>query len=95
TVRLPARAPVRAPMQAARLDNREACIYTVRMETASKKLYAFRLSPELKAALAALKERDGVPESEAIRRGTAEYLKARGIAVGVAKGAKRPIKKKR
>lgn len=56
-------------------------------------LYSLRLTPELKAGLERLKERDGIPESEAIRRATTEFLAARGIEIGVAKGEKRPKKR--
>jgi hypothetical protein len=38
--------------------------------------------PDLVAGLKALKERDGTPEAEAIRRGIAENLAKRGIASG-------------
>jgi hypothetical protein len=53
------------------------------------------LPDDLRAALAELKDRDGIPESEAIRRGTVAFLEARGITVGpkTKKGAKRPAKK--
>ena len=40
---------------------------------------SFILPDDLKAGLAALKARDGIPESEAIRRAIAEYLERKGI----------------
>jgi hypothetical protein len=43
----------------------------------------------LKAALATLKQRDGVAASEAIRRGLVAFLKQRGIAVKAKKGGTR------
>jgi predicted transcriptional regulator len=39
------------------------------------------MSPELRRALATLKERDGIPESEAIRRAIEDFLKRRKIRV--------------
>ena len=47
----------------------------------NKRLYSLRMPEELLAALEALKIRDGISESEAMRRGTAEYLERRGIRV--------------
>ena len=52
------------------------------------KRYNFFLPEELKKGLESLNQRDGIGESEAIRRAIAEYLKKRGIAVKE-KGAKR------
>jgi hypothetical protein len=43
--------------------------------------YTFFVDPEVRDALAALKARDGITESEAIRRALSEFLKARRIAV--------------
>jgi hypothetical protein len=48
--------------------------------------YNFRISPELKRALELLKARDGMPESEAIRRALAEFLKRRRIPIATPKG---------
>ena len=39
------------------------------------------LSDDLKAGLEALKARDGISESEAIRRAIAEYLERKGVLV--------------
>lgn len=44
-----------------------------------KKQYGFLISPELAAGLKALKERDGITESEAIRRALTEHLKSKGV----------------
>ena len=44
-----------------------------------RKLYSFYIDPDLAAALKALKERDGTPESEAVRRGLRSYLKSKGV----------------
>jgi hypothetical protein len=43
------------------------------------RLYNFRIDEELDAALKALKARDGVPESEAIRRALRRYLRTLGV----------------
>jgi hypothetical protein len=53
-----------------------------------KKQYGFLISPELAAGLKALKERDGIAESEAIRRALDDYLRAKGVL----KAAKRPTR---
>lgn len=60
---------------------------------ANKRLYSLRMPVELLAALEALKVRDGISESEAIRRGTAEYLKGRGIRIATPKGGATPKRK--
>ena len=44
-----------------------------------RKLYSFYIDPDLAAALKMLKERDGTPESEAVRRGLRSYLKKKGV----------------
>lgn len=41
------------------------------------KPYSFLISDDLDAGLKALKERDGVPESETIRRALRKYLEER------------------
>jgi hypothetical protein len=45
------------------------------------RLYSFYLSPELKRGLETLKAREGIPESEAIRRALAEYLTRRKVSI--------------
>jgi len=45
----------------------------------ARKLYSFYIDPDLAIALKALKERDGTPESEAVRRGLRSYLKGKGV----------------
>lgn len=42
-------------------------------------IYNFAIDPELLAALRAIKERDGVSESEQIRRGIKLWLKSKGF----------------
>lgn len=46
----------------------------------SKKRYSFFISDDLNSGLKSLKERDGVPEAESIRRAVGEYLTKKGIA---------------
>ena len=46
---------------------------------APRKLYNFYIDPELAAGLKRVKARDGVPESESIRRALAEYLAQKGV----------------
>ena len=46
---------------------------------AERKIYSFYIDPDLAAALKVLKERDGTPESEAVRRGLRSYLKKKGV----------------
>jgi metal-responsive CopG/Arc/MetJ family transcriptional regulator len=58
-------------------------------------MYSVRMPEELMTALDALKVRDGISESEAIRRGTSEYLERRGIRVAAPKrGGTRPKRSK-
>jgi hypothetical protein len=45
----------------------------------ARKLYSFYIDSDLATALKALKERDGTPESEAVRRGLRSYLKSKGV----------------
>ena len=42
-------------------------------------MYSFYIDPDLATALKVLKERDGTPESEAVRRGLRSYLKKKGV----------------
>jgi hypothetical protein len=44
-----------------------------------RRLYNFRIDPELDDALKAVKERDGIAESEQIRRALREWLQKRGV----------------
>ena len=46
-----------------------------------KRRYSFFISDELYEGLKALKEREGVPEAESIRRALDEYLAKKRIAV--------------
>ena len=46
---------------------------------APKKLYNFLIDPDLAAGLKAVKERDGISESEQIRRAIREALIKKGV----------------
>lgn len=48
---------------------------------AVKKAYTLKIDPELLAALRAIKIRDGIGESEQIRRGIQLWLKKKGVAL--------------
>ena len=45
----------------------------------AKKNYSFLISDELDSGLKALKDRDGMPEAEAIRRALAQFLQEKGV----------------
>lgn len=45
----------------------------------ARKLYNFLIDADLAAGLKRLKDRDGTPESEAVRRAIRDYLKRRGV----------------
>jgi len=44
-----------------------------------RKLYNFLIDPDLAQGLKVLKARDGVPESEQVRRAVREWLEKRGV----------------
>jgi predicted DNA-binding protein len=50
---------------------------------------SLELPPELKAGLDAVKERDGVPQSEQIRRAIRAWLQAQGVIEKADKGKRR------
>lgn len=54
------------------------------MEVPPKQPYLLKIDPELIAALRSIKARDGIPESEQIRRGIRLWLKSRGVTVEAA-----------
>ena len=56
--------------------------------------YTFFIDPDIRDAIAAIKERDGIPESEQIRRAITEWVSQR---TGVVKKAerKRAVTRKR
>jgi hypothetical protein len=49
--------------------------------TPKKRPYNVKIDPELLDALRAVKERDGINESEQIRRGIRLWLKSKGVTV--------------
>jgi hypothetical protein len=65
----------------------------IQVDNVSQQAYIGAVSPRTrtslflddaqKAGLKALKQRDGIPEAEAIRRAVTEYLEKRGVAVEV------------
>jgi hypothetical protein len=44
-----------------------------------RRLYNFRIDDDLDAGLKAVKDRDGIAESEQIRRAVREWLERRGV----------------
>lgn len=61
-----------------------------------KKLYSFKIDSEVAEALKTIKARDGIGESEQIRRGIDLWLKTKGVKVIKAKTErKRPVSRKR
>lgn len=44
-----------------------------------KRLYNFRIDPDLDEGLKAVKQRDGIGESEQIRRALREWLEKKGV----------------
>jgi hypothetical protein len=51
------------------------------MPTQPKRPYTLKIDLELLAALRAVKERDGISESEQIRRGIKLWLETKGVGV--------------
>jgi hypothetical protein len=45
----------------------------------AQKTFTFAIPPEMKAALRAIREADGIPEAEQIRRGVQMWLDSRRI----------------
>lgn len=45
----------------------------------TKKTFTFHISPEQKDALRDIRERDGIPEAEQIRRGIQLWIDSKGI----------------
>ena len=54
----------------------------------NRQMHSFYLEPELSAGLKAIKERDGVSESEQVRRAVRLWLQSKGLKL------KRPAAKK-
>jgi hypothetical protein len=55
-------------------------VYTL-VVTSRKRPYNVKIDPELIEALRAIKTRDGISESEQIRRGIRLWLKAKGVRI--------------
>ena len=55
----------------------------------NRQMHTFYLEPELSAGLKAIKERDGVSESEQVRRAVRLWFDAKGYRVKAQKGGKR------
>ena len=49
---------------------------------APRKMRNFRIDEDLASGLRRIRERDGIPESEQIRRGIRLWLKSKGITLG-------------
>jgi hypothetical protein len=56
---------------------------------APRKIVNFRIDEDLTLGLRRIKARDGIPESEQIRRGIRLWLKSKGLKVGTARQARR------
>ena len=56
---------------------------------APRKIVNFRIDEDLAVGLRRIKERDGVPESEQIRRGIRLWLKSKGLKVATAHQTRR------
>ena len=55
----------------------------------NRQMHTFYLEPELAAGLKAIKERDGVSESEQVRRAVRLWFDAKGYKLKAQKGGKR------
>lgn len=62
------------------------------MKMSPKKLYSFAIDPDLATALKRVKVRDGIGESEQIRRALREWLERRG---DIKSDRKRAVTRKR
>ncbi len=54
-----------------------------------RKMHAFYLDPELSEGLKAIKDRDGISESEQVRRAVRLWFDAKGYKLRAQKGGKR------
>jgi hypothetical protein len=60
-----------------------------------RRRHSFFLDEELSAGLKVYKERDGVPEAEAVRRAVSEFLERRGIKPTAERSGSKTGKRKR
>ena len=63
------------------------------MPALPKRPYTLKIDPDLLDALRSIKERDGIPESEQIRRGIKLWLEQKGMAVKA--GHRRAVTRRR
>ena len=56
--------------------------------------YTFFIDADLRDAIAAIKERDGIPESEQIRRALRAWVDAKGGTSGANERARTPARRK-
>ena len=54
-----------------------------------RKMHSFYLDPELSAGLKTVKDRDGISESEQVRRAVRLWLDSKGVKVKTQKGGKK------
>jgi hypothetical protein len=59
-----------------------------------KQAYTLKIDPELLLALRAIKVRDGISESEQIRRGIQLWLKGKGVKVRAERRQVAPVRKR-
>ena len=78
---------------AQRLTGVYQSLYTWGLLMSPKKLVAFRLEQELVDALAAIKERDGVPVTEQVTRAVRAWIETRGLSAKTDR--KRAVTRKR
>jgi hypothetical protein len=74
-----------------RVECRLTVVTYVTIMTRYRKMHSFYLEPSLDAGLKAIKDRDGISESEQVRRAVRQWLKSQGLkvkATAARKGAK-------
>ena len=59
------------------------------MRVPKRRLFTFVIAPDLAAGLKAIKERDGISESEQARRAIAAWLEGKGVKLKKKKGKRR------
>lgn len=66
------------------------------MSVTPRSRYNFFIDDEAREGLRAVKERDGIPESEQIRRAIAEWLERRSVTTTTKKAApRRPVRRRK
>ena len=60
-----------------------------------KKTFTFAIADEMKAALTSIRERDGIPEAEQIRRGIQMWLDSKGAGAKGKPASTRKLARKR